>query len=351
MDMKTLKTAVVGLGRIGWYTHIPEILKRGGQLALVAVVDVSQERLEEAKQAYGVRGYTKIEQMIQSEKPDLIVIATPTHLHYEHACTAMRMGVDVFLDKPMTVDYAAACAVAQCARETGRKLMVFQPHRACAAVNQLKHIIDTGRIGKLISIHFTRTDYACRADWQAFQKFGGGMLNNYGAHHIDSLVHMAQDRVNRLYCSKDIVAAAGDAEDVVKIVFQTYKGITLQIDINQAAALAGPAWVIYGQDGAIISEESPEGKLQFRMRWFDPGKLPPITASESLAAANRSYGEDLVIPWEEEVIPEDSRYEIDFYEKVCEYFAEDKAPYVPIEESLYVMELIQRCHKDAAQDQ
>lgn len=348
--MKSLKTAVVGLGRIGWKKHIPEIIKHHEKFSLVAVVDVSQERLDEAKEAYGVNGYTDVAQMVRAEKPDLVVIASPTHLHYDHACTAMHLGADVFLDKPMAADYEMACAIAKCAEETSRKLMVFQPHRATAAVNQLMQLIDSGKIGKLISIHVSRSSYIRRSDWQAFKKYGGGMLNNYGAHYIDALLYMSQDKVRRLFCNTDIVASAGDADDVVQILFQTERGIKLDININQAAALTGPNWVVYGQHGAIMSEKSPEdGKPQFRVRWFNPEEVPEITASENLTAANRSYNHDICIPWNTEVLPVDPSFAVDFYEKAYEYFAEDKTPYVHIDDTLYVMELIKRCHIDAAQ--
>lgn len=342
--MKILKTAVVGLGRIGWHTHIPQIVQRSDRYTLIAVVDVAQERLAEAKNVYGVNGYTNISDMIRTEKPNLVVIASPTHLHCEHACTAMRLGCDVFLDKPMAVDYESACMIAKCAEETGQKLMIYQPHRATAVVNQLNSLINSGKIGKLCSIHVNRNGYVRRSDWQAFRKFGGGMLNNYGAHYIDALIYMAKDKVYRLYCSTDIVASAGDADDVVKIVFRTEHGITLDIDINQAAALSGPDWVIYGQHGSIISEEG-----QFRVRWYDPHAVPQVQASDTLAAANRSYNNDIPLPWVEEVLPIDKKYAIPFYDKVYEYFGAGKEPYVPIEETLYVMQLIAQCHEDAMQ--
>ena len=81
--MKILKTAVIGLGRIGWGTHIPKILAKPDRFALTAVVDLSQERLAEAKEKYGVNGYTDIPSMVEAEHPDLVVIASPTHLHQD----------------------------------------------------------------------------------------------------------------------------------------------------------------------------------------------------------------------------------------------------------------------------
>ena len=347
--MKTLKTAVVGLGRIGWQFHSPAITKHTQQFSLAAVVDVSQERLVEARETYGVPGYTDIAEMIRAEKPDLVVIASPTHLHREHACTAMEMGVDVFLDKPMAQDYETALEIAQCARETGRKLMVYQPHRAKPVVNQLRGIINSGKLGRLVALQLSSQQYTRRADWQAFQKYGGGMLNNYGAHFIDVLLYLSQDRVKRLFCVKDVVATLGDADDVARVMLQTEKGITLDLDISQAAAISKPMWAIYGQYGAVMSQTDAQGSMQLCLRWYDPENMPKLEASEDLAAKNRKYSNDAPIPWVTEEILIDPAAEVDFYEKAYEYYAEDKAPYVPIEETLYVMDLIRRCHADADQ--
>ena len=55
----------------------------------------------------------------------------------------------------------------------------------------------------------------------------------------------------------------------------------------------------------------------------------------------------MALPWTEELIPLDNNYAIDYYDKVYEYFGEDKAPFVPVEETLYLMDLIHRCHEAA----
>ena len=345
--MKIIKAAVVGLGRIGWSLHIPKITGRPEQFRLVAVVDVSQERLQEAKETYGVNGYTDIAAMIAAEQPELVVIASPTHLHRDHACAALKLGCDVFVDKPMAASLEQAQEMAQCARENGRKLMVYQPRRADTAPNQLMDIVASGKIGQLRSIRRSYGAYIRRADWQSFKKFGGGMLNNYGAHQIDAALYMTGSKVKRLFCAKDTVASAGDADDVVKVFFQMENGVSVDIDINQAAGVSAPDWILNGTCGGIVSQLSPENKPQFRIRWFDPNALPPITASDALAAANRSYNNDVPIPWQTEVVDQDPAFAIDFYQKVYEYFALDMPPYVPVEQTLYVMELIDRCHKDA----
>ena len=349
-SMKCLKTAVIGLGRIGWNLHIPQILRRKDMFTLVGVVDVSQERLDEAKQVYGVNGYTDIATLVEKEKPDLVVIASPTHLHREHACTALKLGCDVFCDKPLSTDYENACAIAQCAEECGRKLMVYQPHRAGATANHIKAILATGKLGKLSTIKCNISTYVRRSDWQAFKKFGGGMLNNYGAHHIDELLYITGDRVKQVRCLKNCVITAGDADDVVKVLFKTENNVILDMDIDQASALQDLPWMVCGSTGAMLYKKDADGKEYFHLRYYDPAAVPEITASEALAAANRSYNNDVAIPWVEEDIPLDPSCAIDFYNQVYAYFGLDEAPFVPIGDTLEVMRLLQLCHENAEQE-
>lgn len=107
-----MKTALIGLGRIGWQYHLPQIVKHEG-FELAAVVDTNPERLREAEVAYGVRGYADAAEMLAKEAPELVVVASPTVFHRQHAMDALRAGAHVFLDKPM------ACSLSE-AREIGR---------------------------------------------------------------------------------------------------------------------------------------------------------------------------------------------------------------------------------------
>ena len=58
--MQQLRTAVVGLGRIGWQFHVPQIVQHPG-FQLAAVVDPLADRRNEAHAAFGVRGYAGID--------------------------------------------------------------------------------------------------------------------------------------------------------------------------------------------------------------------------------------------------------------------------------------------------
>ena len=206
---KILRTAVSGLGRIAWDFHLPQLCAHDG-FHPVAVVDPCRERLAEAQARFGVSAlYTNFEPMLEELHPDLVVIASPTIFHADQAIRAMRAGCDVFCDKPLALSSAEAEAMFRTARETGRKLMTYQPHRLNGEARAVRAILDSGKLGPLYLIERHLSNYARRNDWQAFRKNGGGMLLNYGSHYIDQLLYLTGSRVGHVRCGSG--ASAGGA--------------------------------------------------------------------------------------------------------------------------------------------
>lgn len=342
--MKTLKTALVGLGRVGWRFHLPNIVAKEG-FELCAVVDVSDERLEEAKEEYGARGYHDINTMLENEHPQLVVIASPTHLHKEHALAALKSGADVFLDKPMANTYEDACLIAETAKKLSRKIMIYQPHRGTPELTALRNIINSGKLGEIYMVKRSISLYSRRNDWQTLKKFGGGMINNYGSHLIDQMLHLLQDTPESHYCRCRQIATFGDTEDVVKIVMQMKGGAIVDIDINCAAAYPITKWMAFGKYGTAVYE-GPDEIGCFNIKYFDPTAVKDLEVNECLTAVGRMYSHDQPLPWVEETINVSEKDKLNFYDKCYEYFAENKSPFVPVEETLGVMKFIDQLHKE-----
>jgi len=342
--MKVLKTAVIGLGRIGWQFHVPNVAKHDG-FDLVAVVDPLQERLDEAKSKFGAKGYTSYDQLLNEEELDLVVIASPTKFHADHAIAAFENGCDVFCDKPMAPTLAEADRMIEAMKEHGRKFMVYQPHRAGVGAVALKELLSQNLIGPVYMIKCTRTAYARRNDWQAFREHGGGMLNNYGAHYIDQSLYLAGSPVKKISCALRTIASLGDADDVVKAVIETENGIILDVDINMAAAQPFPLWQVLGKFGSLVMDEK---QRIWRARYFRPEELEEVAVQDGLAAKNRRYGSGETIPWKTDDFPLSHFQPVNFYEKCYDYFALDGEPYVPIAETREVMRVLDACRKDSA---
>jgi len=344
--MKKLRTVVSGLGRIGWQFHIPSINANAG-FELVGVSDPVEERLQEAKEAFGVNCYTDYFKMVDAEKPDLVVICSPTHVHAEQAIYAMESGYDVFLDKPMARDLEEAKTIAQASERTGKKLMIYQPQRAVATTQTLKKLIDSGIIGKIFLLKATQTIYVFRNDWQAFKKYGGGMLNNYGAHEIDRTLYLTGSHASKISAAIAKIASLGDADDFVKILMETESGINVDIEINMAGAISAvPHDLVFGKNGAIAIDWDDDGPY-FKVRYFDPKDRDSIPLNDSLAAPGRKYMGEGMSPksWKEEIHRVSQDDAVDFYDKCYDFYVHGKEPFVSLSDTLEVMRIMSECRK------
>lgn len=344
--MKTLRAAVIGLGRIGYGYHLPEVCKND-KFEACAVVDVSDERLAEAKEKFGVNGYRSLTEMLLHEKPDVVVIASPTHLHKDQTIEALEAGCCVFLDKPMAKNYDEVLEIKAAQEHTGGKIMVYQPHRAFSEANVLRKIISDGLIGKVYMYKRACTSYARRNDWQAFRKFGGGMLNNYGAHFVDQALYILGDgnhneKVSLINCMRHKIASLGDADDVVRILLRTVNNTTVDIDINMACAHPVEPFMLLGEYGSVVLKKRETGNV-FEVKYFDPNDLNKIELSDSLAAAGRKYSNDAPIPWKFKDYPISPINAVDFYNCCYDYFALDKKPFVTLDDTVELMRILEEC--------
>jgi len=345
--VKKIKTVVVGLGRIAWSCHIPEIMKHEG-FELVALLDPLEERRKEAEKEFKAKSYSSLSDALREQKPDLAVIASPTMFHAAQSIEAMENSCDVFCDKPMTISYEEALSMEKAMKKNNRRLMVYQPHRATAETISLRNILAEGLIGELYMIKFGSSNYVRRNDWQAFLRNGGGMLNNYGVHFIDMLLYIAQSPVKNISCKLRRIASLGDADDVVKAVIETQKGLILDIDINMASALPITPWQIFGKNGTLIMDTE---KKEWKARFFRPEELPDSEVYEEVAARNRKYPGDGGVIWHEKSFPLSDFQPVKYYDKCYEYFALGKTPFIPIEESVELIRVIEECRKTAEANQ
>ena len=312
---------------------------------LVGVVDPLSERLEEAFGKYSVPGYTTLDDLLSHEKDlDLLVIASPTHLHAEHAIAAMERGVDVFCDKPIAPTLAVADRMIEASKRTGRKLMTYQPHRITPEIAAAHHVIESDLLGPVYMIKRVWSNYVRRNDWQSLKQYGGGMLNNYGAHLIDQILHLTASRASRVAAHLRSIASLGDADDVVTLLLELDNGMICDIEINNATAFPIPPWYIFGQRGTAIFDAAEQA---FKLRYFVESELHDLALNPGLAADGRRYDNLDRIPWREETVPLAQFQMIDYYDLVYDYFAAGEPPFVPLWETREVMRVIDEARQYA----
>ncbi len=340
---RRLRIAIAGFGRIAWQYHIPNIINHP-QFHLVAVADPLLQRIAEAGTEFGItNGYQSIPQMLEQEKPDLLVIASPTCFHTEQAIEAFKCGIDVICEKPLACSVKDARKIQQMMRHCQRKLMVYQPHRLTPEAVILKNILSSGVLGRIFMVRRSCCNFSRRNDWQAFSAYGGGMLNNYGSHFIDQFIYLFGGSFKSVNAVTRRIVSGGDAEDFVKMLAVNGHDITFDLEINMAAAITGQEWLVCGDCGSAAFRSSSG----WQIRYFDPSQLKTGVVQSGLAAEGRLYPSEPDIHWTENLISSETVPLNDFYEFCYRYFAMDEAPLVPIENTMEVMETLERCRQAA----
>lgn len=141
-----LKIGLVGCGGISG-VHVPAWDKMD-DAQLVAVCDI---RPEKAERYPGHKIYTDFDKMLEENDFDIIDICLPTFLHCEFAVKAMKKGINVLSEKPISLKESDVGLLFSTAKENGVKYMVAQVLRFWNEYEALKQIYDTKKYGELIS--------------------------------------------------------------------------------------------------------------------------------------------------------------------------------------------------------
>lgn len=203
--MKKLRVGVIGCGRICVMHFVPA--QKLEQAELVACCDIRKDRAEAAAKRYNVTPYTDYMEMLKNEQLDVVHLCLPHNLHTKVAMDAMRFGVNVLSEKPMSIDYQSAADAVQCAKENNVQYGVIFQCRYNDSARLVKNAVQSGKLGKVISARSTLTwtrpdDYYAESDWKGtWDKEGGGVVIDQAIHSIDLVSWVVGSEVETVSCS------------------------------------------------------------------------------------------------------------------------------------------------------
>ena len=194
--MKKLKVILIGAGnRGGTYTDVMAAMPE--QFEVVAVAeprDSRRERIQEIHKLPDNMCFTDYKPLLALGKiADIALIATMDRDHFEPAMMAIDLGYDLLLEKPITPTPEECIALTNRANEKGVKVVICTVLRYTPLFIKLKEIIDSGRIGKVMSINheecveFVHQSHSfVRGNWGNSER-SSVMLLQKSCHDIDIL--------------------------------------------------------------------------------------------------------------------------------------------------------------------
>jgi predicted dehydrogenase len=170
----TIRLALVGCGGRGTGAAANALATKSGPTKLVAMVDVFPDHLSksykkiqqefaaqidvpESRKFIGFDGYKKA---IDCLRPgDVVILTTPPAFRWVHFAYAIQKGVNVFMEKPVTVDGPSTRKMLKLAEESQKrnlKVGVGLMCRHCAARHELFDRIKSGAIGDILLLQAYR---------------------------------------------------------------------------------------------------------------------------------------------------------------------------------------------------
>jgi len=234
------RVAVVGTGRVGalWESDPPTGISHAGAFfvqpdcEVIAGANRRRDRLEEFGQRFGVRGlYSDYDEMLRSERPDIVCIATHPGSHADIVDSAVRNGARaIFCEKPMALDLADCDRIIAACAAHGVLLSINHSRRWYPIFRHAVELVRSGAIGELISL----TGY-CQGGkptpaWQS--EFEGPLLHD--ATHLFDLMR---------WCAGDVQWLAATArrrqhhaypvEDESSALLSFHSGVTGVALVNE----------------------------------------------------------------------------------------------------------------------
>jgi predicted dehydrogenase len=225
----TIRVALIGCGGRGTGAAANALLVPNGPIKLVAMADVFENKLTSSFNNLTARhaermdvpperrflGFDAYKQAMDCLRPgDVAIFATPPAFRWVHFAYALEKGLNVFMEKPVTVDGPTTRRMLELAERSeaaNQKVGVGLMWRHCQARKELVNRVNDGEIGDLITMRCYRLhgpigSFAAKVkpagitevmyQIQRFHSFlwaSGGCYSDFYIHNIDELCWLKGD--------------------------------------------------------------------------------------------------------------------------------------------------------------
>ena len=303
MSTSAPTVGIVGLG-FG-RAHIPAFQANGCHV--IALCQRGQASAKALADRYHVPGvFGRWEEMLETARPDIVVIATPPHLHHPIALRAFAQGAHVLCEKPLAMSRVEGEAMATAAERAGRVAMTGFNWRFAAAMQELHARVGEGVLGRVfhVSARWLGARWAKETEaptWRMDRaQAGHGSMGDMGVHlvdlvrwHFGEFVRVAA-RTGVAYPQRSApgVSRPADTEDHCTLIGELESGAAVTLTTSRVArGMNEHALEAFGSGGGLGYRFLREGD-----RWWE-GELRATASGDALkpvtprTAADRSAGE------------------------------------------------------------
>ena len=152
------KVAVIGVGY--WGPNLVRNLVGIPDVEVASLCDLDEKRAEQIRDRFCPQARIFTDYRYLAENPEItaVVIATPVRTHLELGTAFLSAGKHVFMEKPLARTVEECRTLIDLAERHERILMVGHVFEYNGAVQQIKHYLDQGELGKLFYVYSQRVN-------------------------------------------------------------------------------------------------------------------------------------------------------------------------------------------------
>ncbi len=279
---------------------------------------------------------------------DLVVVATPNHLHAPLAIAALRRRLATVVDKPMALGTEEARAMRDAADRSGSLLAVFHNRRYDSDFLLVQRLVAEDRLGGVLRLEarFERfRPQPSTASWReaTAPEQGGGLLLDLGSHLIDqALVLLGRPSTVYAEIARVRPGVAGDDDCFLALRFPD--GATAHLWMTNLAPSAAARWRVWGLRAAleVWGLDPQEAQSRAGRRAGDPRFGEPDGSQRAVLATGGSEGPSL------EEVPLPAGRARDFYAAMAAAIRGEGAVPVPAQAGVAVLEVVEAARRSAA---
>lgn len=275
--MEKFKVGIIGAGHIA--EKMAYTLVKMDSAQAYAIASRSLEKAQKFAREHGVsKAYGSYEELAEDPQVQLIYVATPHSLHFQHVKMCLEKGKPVLCEKSFMLDRKQAEEVVAISREKGVFLAEAIWTRYMPFRKTVKDLIDSGKIGKpmMITAHL---GYPV-ADRERIirPELGGGALLDLGVYVINFALMMLGDGFSRLTSACTKAETGVDLQDSITLAWPDGKMAVLEA----TASCASERQAIIGGDNGYVVLDNINNPLKADIYSADHVLMETLHAPEQI---------------------------------------------------------------------
>jgi UDP-N-acetylglucosamine 3-dehydrogenase len=236
-----MNVAVIGMGNMG--IHHARIYNEMKNVNLVSLSDIDEKKGNKYAKKYKCKFYKNYKEMLKNEKINAVSICVPTSLHKEVALNVAKRDIDIIIEKPIAESELSALEIINAIQKRDLILMVGHIERFNPAIIKLKKILDSGKLGEIISLNIKRVGiFPPRIK-------DSNVIIDLAIHDIDISNYLLDSYPDTVF-ARGGSALLNEREDYAEI-FLVYKNTNVLIQVNWITPVKIRNLTITGKRGYV----------------------------------------------------------------------------------------------------